>query len=365
MASIIIDEIVIDETARTIQAEQIQDVVIVNPVSQSAVEIQTAIAKNAAAIDSLEHQLSTAYISGAELSINAIDNKKFDISAGVGVYVDHSQTHPLITPVTISAQIGVSLPTLGTIASTELGVDKNGNFVFQNTYTSTERRDIFTLGTLVHTSNVIIESISQGTRVIERELALSLADFAIAVGPIVKSGAVVSANGVNLKIDVSSGDVFGIGIQRYNIKNPNYVTTDPSIATLILYTWRDGSGGYVIAPSTDIIPSRFDDGTGGTTIPNGIISSNKWSRQRVFWVPRQSGTELNLILIQFGTAEYADATAAISSLEPDFIFNPALQNTLKRADIAVRGGALDLSIIGDALFLNADKFGRTNFSFGL
>ena len=91
------------------------------------------------------------------------------------------------------------------------------------------------------------------------------------------------------------------------------------------YTWRDGSGGFNVAPATLVGPSAYDDGTGGALTPNGTVANNNWTVQRVYL------TASNQVVLHYGQEEYANKASAIESIETEpFSSNPVLEGALLR-----------------------------------
>jgi len=301
---------------------------------------------------------STSWISGAAVSINGADPTKFDITGGVGQHVDHSTHPPTITEVIIAGQTGVSVTNIATQTVTEIAVDKNGNLIQQFKYTSIDRRDYFTVGSLAHPNFATITNAQNLARVINHEAVLSLSDLALAIGSLTIQGGVVQPNGANLSINITSATTFVIGINKAKIKDPNYVRSGAISLTPFFRIWKDGVGGFNIAPSTTIDPNNYDDGTGGAGAPNGTVLPNKWQLLRVYFFPVES-PGVSAVAVHYGTDIFGTAEEALADLGIDFTPHPVLVNSVHRANIAVKQGVTNLSDILNAVFQAVGKFGHT------
>ena len=307
----------------------------------------------------------TGLVSGGSMSINA-DTTKFDVAAGTGVVMDiHSDpANPTYTAVSWGASTANTVTNIATQQQTAIGIDSGGNIVqYSATFpTAEEGRDYITLGFLVHPNLTNISGISNqplyGTA---SSVVNTIADMNSAIGPIVKSGVNHSANGANLKIDRSAGEIFFMGSNfQTSKKAPNTFSVPSATPVTFLYTWRDGAGGFNTgaAFTTDILPGSYDDGTGGSPNPNGSVSTNTWTIQRIYY-------STSIVGVHYGQATYNSKADAIDGVQTEaFSKNPALDGSSFRGWLIVRGGASDLSDSGDAVFINAGKFGDTVVSGG-
>lgn len=308
-------------------------------------------------LDRLKNLSSTALLTGGVISINA-DPTKFDITAGTGVVVDNHTdvNNPTYTKVAFGPFTGVSPNYLASAGATFLFIDSTGSIVQKPTIsTSSENRDIFTIGTVVHPNLTTITSVSKYTAAVAYNLGLMFSDLTFATGVINISGNEYSANGANLKIDKSEGVSYYPNIDIFNdAKDPNFIIGVAGTSIVFPSSWSDGIGGWNIAINTDIIPGRYDDGTGGASQPNGIVSDHQYSIQRIYYTAGPNTTS-----VMYGTEVYEDLNSAISAVsQEDLEFNPALLGSPYRGALIVRGNATDLSDIEQAVFLEADKFGQ-------
>jgi hypothetical protein len=307
-------------------------------------------------IDRVRNLLSTAWLSGGDISIN-VDPTKFDVSAGTGIVVDNSDPlNPVVTPVSFGPYTGVTPSFLTTDPFTFVSVDANGDLVQKNVIsTNEELRVSFDIGGVGHPDGATITQFSNFSAVVPYDVALWSADFANSFSIINTSGNVYSANGSNLKIDRSAGEVFATAIAlKQDPDNPNAIVTSADTEVPFLTTWDNGAGNWNISSGllTDLPVDRWDDKTGGVSQPNGTIEDWQFQSFRAFY-----SADADLTVIQYGQKLYNNLTSAINdaTAEP-VVRNPALNGLLYRGAIIARGDATDLSDPDQAYFQPASKF---------
>lgn len=304
--------------------------------------------------------LSTSWMFGGELTVNGTNPATFDISAGVGIYVDNftSSTKPEKHIVVFGPTVGVPITNITTQPFTRIAIDKHGDVVQIFSITRELVRDVFILGEVQHESGTAISNISEFTSVPSVGIASSLFDLASVIGDINIYGNEFKPNGNNLKIDKTIGEVFTLWFNaKSNIKDPSKISHAAQTQTSFVYTYRNGTGGFVVDPGkTDIIATRYDDGTPSIgPIPNGVVLNNRYQIQRVYL--GQSST----VIIQYGQALYTTIESAELGISTEeFARNPALDDVLLRGWIIVKGSATNLSDPLQARFIEADKFGSTS-----
>tara|TARA_R110002126_G_scaffold172712_1_gene321497 strand:- start:1646 stop:3742 length:2097 start_codon:yes stop_codon:yes gene_type:complete len=293
---------------------------------------------------------STGLVSGGDLTIDA-DPTKFDVSAGKGQVVDNytDPDNPAYVDVTWTAFNAQSLPDIATQVQTFILINSSGALVLQAALpTASELRDLIHIGTAIHTNLSSIGSVSNTAINVAIDANLAGVDISRAIGPINVSGNVYSANGANLNFDKSAGVGHLTGINYHNDRqNPNLLTIASGTAVAPIYSYQDGASGFTLAAQTAIIPGSYDDGDGTL----GSLSTNSWQIQRIY----VSGT---LTAIEYGQNTYISKAGAIAAISSEIHnSNPALEGTLLRSFLVVRGGATDLSDLGDGQFIEASKFG--------
>ena len=181
-------------------------------------------------------------------------------------------------------------------------------------------------------------------------------EFVDLFGPLKKSGHKISANGTNLSIDRSAGVAFALG-RNYSTdpENPSTISDASKSVCSIHRYYYDGTSNHTKdtnagAGYTVLDPGYYDDSDGTLT----AMQSNKWSVQRFYYFP----TSTNIVVAYYGKATYNDVDTAESNyLLEDF---QEADNTAEQAiylgAVIVRGGATNLSDVGDAKFLTAGIF---------
>lgn len=306
----------------------------------------------------MRNMMSSHIFSGCVPSINGGDNTLFDISAGVIIFVDNytDPATPTVTVLNYAGSTGNAVTNLATENVTYLSLDAAGTIHQDATQIADgDLRSQVEIGVLTHPNKTTLSTADGRTLTPPTAIASSLTDLAQAVGLInVDTGNVYSPNGVNLKIDKSAGNTFGIGINyATSALDPNRTTDASGAAITFVYEWRDGAGGIKTNISDTVQPAYYDDDTtGSTTHPNGTVSTNSWTIMPIRYYPASATTVISAGQVVYNTA--AEASAAIRT---PVELAPTTTSGLVRGWLLVRGGATDLSLSTDAVFVEADKFG--------
>jgi hypothetical protein len=307
--------------------------------------------------DALANGLSTGILYGGTLTVNGLDNTKFDITAGAGVVVDHytDPTHPTLVFVSWPAQTAVTDPYIAASTETFVSIDSSGGFVFSTTAPDEIlRRDYIHVGWTSHIDLATLDD-AFTEPVFAVDALQQLTDFLAAFGPFNISGNVYNANSTDLTIQRSAGKTFDDGSNfRLDPKSPSIISslTETPVPD-IWYFYRDPgepTGWKNDLPSVAVIdPDSWDDGTGVlASVPLG-----KFTIQLVTFYAPWNATD-----VQYGQVLYntmADAEAAVTTAVD---LNPwnAQWDTL-RGWIVVVQGATDLSNPSQAKFIIASRFG--------
>ena len=307
---------------------------------------------NKAAFDGFATNLSlasTGIRSGGLITINA-DPAKFDVSAGAGWVVTHSDSvSSTVVEVTWAAFTAQTLTNLATSFATDIAINASGTLLQQDSFTDIELRSLILLGGVDHSNQTDIEN----TFPIQRptnSVASNVAELARAVGDINLSGNIYGANGVNLSIDKTAGVVYGYGRNNgVDSDNPSKLTTAAQTALSFGYVYDNASGAGTYVPvSTFVDPDNYDDGTGTLA----TVANNKYTIQRVLYFANANKT-----FVQYGTTVYNTLTDALDAVpRASFPLLAGIKTAMVRGYIVVKKGATDLSS-ADATFLSADKFG--------
>lgn len=305
----------------------------------------------------LTRLMSSSEISGMELSINGSDPSKFDIATGFVEFVDNTTDidNPTITTVVYTGSTANVLVDLATEGVTYIYMDSSQ--ALTQTHAVLYGADIRTnvlLGALVHPNNTSISSVDNRTHTIGYGIAASLADLYGALGGINLSGNVYSANGANLYVNRSAGELLQGGI-NYGIdkSNPNIISVASGSAISLVYRYSDGAGGANVTVTNAIDPGHYDDDTGGTPTPNGTVANNKFTLQKLYFSPASGSTVIEYGQVVYSSIAEAKASKSVTTVR---YATPALQF---RGWLVVKGNATDLSDPDQAEFIEADRFGST------
>jgi hypothetical protein len=213
-------------------------------------------------------------------------------------------------------------------------------------FTADIRRSEICLGVLVHVNKATVDAINTEA-VIAFNPHATAHDLASALGFINVSGNVFSANGANLQLNKTEGEIFYTGANYdFSSTNPHVKTLGVLSALTFQYRYSDGSNGVT---GVDIDPDNLDNGVGGLT----AVGSNRFSIQRI------TSFISNNVKIQRGVADYANLEAAVAGISSEaFVTEPSLKNGLLRGWLVVKKGTNDLSDTADAQFISAGKLGE-------
>lgn len=300
--------------------------------------------------DKLLHKstLPTGFISGLQLSINALDSTKFDISSGYYAITDYTNMHDAQTEIVQCPGFEAIEPTyLSSSIITYLALDINQTIIQSSTpFSNTDRRQYAILGAVIH-SNLSVINVVNEIKAPIIDTANQLHDLMQVVGRLNISGNTYTANGTNLAIDKSSGAVFGFGINAQDYTNPHILNIAEQIALTFRYRLRDGTE-YTDVSS--INPNQYDNSGVLSTVNN-----NRFTIQHI--VLFQSG----LTRIQYGQHEYLNITEAEQSISTeDFdIEQNIATNSIFRSYLIVKKGCTALTNATEAKFIPVDKWGNT------
>lgn len=272
----------------------------------------------------------------------------FTIASGVGVVVDNTTIPATLINVSWSAKTDVAVTNIGTQPLTFIAIDSSGNVIQQATdFNGLEHRLYMVIGSVIHTNLTTVTAVNQGQHLAIspqaqlNDLFQSLAGFNI-------TGNIFSANGTNLNINKSAGEIFKQGANySTSANNPNIVITNSLTAGTFRYNNQTGSASGILSA---IDPNNYD--LAGVTT---AVSVNKFTIQRIFLFSS------NLLAIQRGQHEYNSLAEAKASIQTEtFIVNSSIiPNGVLRAYLIVQQGTTALNSATKAFFLEAPKFGGT------
>jgi hypothetical protein len=290
---------------------------------------------------------STGVITGGVLSIGT-PNTTFSISDGSGVVVDNTSGSPTITPVTWSGKTNIAATYVATNLVSYVAINSSGTVIQSAApFTNAEHRDYINLGSLVHVNLINLDAVNNF-----QEVAINptnqLTDLSDSLGIFNIGGNVFSANGANMTINKSSGDLYSTGCNwGVDKKNPNVRTLASLTGLTFQYRFSTGTNG---ATGTSINPAIYDVGGVSTAVP-----ANKFTIQRIY------SFVSNNVKIQPGQAYYNSLAEAKAAIQTEaFVTEPSIAyNGLLRGFLIVRENATALNSATSAAFYEAGKFGSS------
>jgi len=302
--------------------------------------------------DSLNKKLNlpTGFLQGLQLSIN-VDPTKFNIAAGYYVVTDFSNLNqPVVKIISYAGATGLTPAYLATANSTYVALDINGAVVSSaSPFTDAQRRTLALVGNVVHPNHTTINNTNEIKAPIVA-IGNQLHDFMKAIGFLNENGNIYSANGANLMLNKSSGDIFGMGINSADYLNPHKLTIPAQTAITFAYRFQNG---VQTADTQNINPNIYDVGGVSTAVPVG----SRWTVQRINLF--QSG----IARIQPGQTVYTSFNDAVVSLPTQaFVTEQNIaDNAVFRCYLIVQQGTTNLTSAvagGTAQFVPVDKFGN-------
>lgn len=300
----------------------------------------------------LRHEV-TGVMTGGILSV-VVGGTTFSITDGSGQIVDNftAPLSPTITSVSWSGKTGVTDTFLSDPATYVL-LNSAGAVVQQNSApTDDELRDKILVGVIAHSNNLIIAFAP--LMVASYNNGNLAQDILSALGTIT-TGCTYSGNAA-LTMARSSGSIFRRGAQYLtDTKTPNAVDLTLQNPVQFASYCRNGSNTVFSNSSvgTTLTVNRYDDGTAAAAgIPNGVLLNNRWQALRLFLSTN------GFTLLQYGQTTYNSLNDAVEGVGGEtFYQTPITRLTAFRGYLFVRGGAANLSSIGDAFFQSAGKLG--------
>lgn len=299
--------------------------------------------------------LSTGILYGGNLSVNAGDNTKFDLSAGYGIIVNNvsDPEKPTIRFVEWPDMVGVSDPHIAVSVETYICVDENGDLAFHTMEpTPEDRRDHIHIGWTAHPDHATLED-AYTEPYLAFDALCQLGDFLDGFGAFNIDGNVYAAD-ANLKISRSAGITFDNGVNyRSSAENPNRLETPlESPVAEIWYFYRDPgdpSGWKNDLPVVaDVDPEHWDDGTGVlASVPAG-----KFTIQMISFYAPWEATD-----IQYGQEVYDTIELALAAIPPSPVLNPWNSWDTLRGWMVLKQGATDLTDLAQARFITITRFG--------
>ncbi len=273
------------------------------------------------------------------------------IGAVTGYVVDNETTssNPAYTYVNYAGEVGKTVTTIGSGTVTYVLLNSSGVIIFQNTFpTSAQRKTNIWLGKLAHPNLTSLSGAQNEPDFITSPLAQHRGLFQ-ALGPYINNGVITSPNGANLTINVSSGTIYGDGINFVVDKTkPDEIAVGPLTPMTFLPRTQTGAGGTAIS-IVDV--GNYDVAGTVTAIPGGGANS---TLRYIYYSPQLG------FLIQYGQTFYTSLNNAIVAVgnEVQVLYPPLVNNSILIAILAVSKSATSLLDTTKARFFLTDKFGQ-------
>ena len=320
---------------------------------------------NAIRLRWLESNLYTGILSGGVIS-STIGSTTWNISSGSGIIVTQnastgSAPFPTVQFVNWGNLTNIPITNSGSAKLTYVGIDSTGTPVQQIVpWGSTDINQFdtqITLGVVLHLSGSVSTGVFSSPQ-ISYGLPQKADDFFRAFGPLKISGHTLQASGSTLSIKKTGGSAYKEGANyRFNANHPSTtVENDINVSKIYRYyisgstpviDTGTGAAGYTVIDPTQ----RVNTATGALT----GVSNNKYSIQRVFWIPN---SPTNAFIVYYGNAQYDSLVDAASSINTEpFIEAPnTAVNGIFVGWILVAGGASSLTNASDATIIQGGIF---------
>lgn len=283
--------------------------------------------------------LHTGVRQGLAMTINA-DTTKFDVASGKAIIIDRDPdpTNPTITEITFAGQTAILDTNLG-VALSHIYMDSTGTITVElNTPTLADINDRVHLGAILHVSSVI-DSIVPNPIVAHCSSNTEMVELVLGGGTTL-SGAIVTANGSNLTLDVSAGLLrqFGRGF-GIDANIPNEVETPVQSAIPAGNFFKahiDSGGGLIATNGTNLLsPTLFNEDGLGTL---NTVANNQFTILRLFY----AGIT-NDVIIYFGTEEFMTIAAARTAPELTWVEHAGTIDVSPIARIIIREDVTDIA----------------------
>lgn len=289
---------------------------------------------------------STGLLDGGTITLGV--GNTFNVAQAIVGYTDYTTNAaaPTRNVTVYGPSTGNTVPNIAVLA-TYVGIQTPGTtLVMQSSpFSPTQRRTIVPLGAVISngTNLIAVNNLPD----VMRAGINQIQDFMEAVGPIKKSGNVVSANGANLQIDKSAGVLFKQG-SNFNINEEDPHNLQLAALTAANFNYRTSTGTQ--GATTNLIdPTQYESSPGVLS----VVPNNRVTIQRIYVFTS------NLIRIQWGQHIYqnlAEAEAALTTESFNTEQNIA-DNGVLLAFLIVDKGATALNDAAQAKFVPSSKFG--------
>jgi hypothetical protein len=282
--------------------------------------------------------------------LTKVSNTLFSIAPLKGWIVNNTYekaTLPEVINIIYSGTTGITTPYLSSSDATYVLINSASTVSLQNSFpTPQQRRQNIYLGKVVHPSRTTILNVNNTTDFDVSPMS-ALRDMWTSF-KLINIGVIPSPNGANLNINISSGVLWGNGINWYADQlNPNSVTISGSSPATFAY--RTQTGG-TLGDTTTIDTTKYDVNGVVTDVPG----AGAFTTQRIYLFPT------GLIRIQYGQTHYPTLAKALAGIQSEVFveYSNNRDNGILIGFLTVKDGATDLSNTNDAIFTLVSKFGE-------
>jgi hypothetical protein len=300
--------------------------------------------------------LSTGVAAGGEISVNAGSPSAIDIAPFVGYITDFTADpfNPSITRIDFPGVTGLEMDAgaLGRTVTSWLMDENQVITQVPSPTTNEQRRTHIRLGLTAQVGGVI--TIDQTLPIIMQQPANQLSDLMVSLGPFNVSGNIISANGVNLMINKSTGRLFSQAFNHFvgpvQTNDPHVSTTAAQTPAQYRYTTSTSTTFGVLRNTIDV--ANYAPGGVITPIGGGAGTS---TIHRVYLFA--ANNVVDQLIIQYGGNTYTSLSNAVAAIGAgSFTPNPMLSDAAFIGYIAATRVATNLSDPTQAVIVNSGKF---------
>lgn len=307
--------------------------------------------RSSGSIDTSNFKRSTSsgLITGGEVQIN-IDPTKINVLLGAGTIVDSWTVDGISTPydVTWTDKMAVAVTYISTHTQSWIGIDRTGTLVQYSSFpTNAQRRDVILLAQLAHSDLTTVNNIIPYYEFMP-SIDEQFRDYILALG-LVNIGNKISANGANLKLNKSAGELYGLGINYLVSKKDPNLKFYPS-ASAFTFQYRTKTGAASVN-TTDVDATKYDNAGTATNISG---STNQATNQRFYLFPNGNTRA------QYGQTVYSSLSLAVAGLahENFDVFPNIAENAALIGVLSVTVGATALNDAATATFTPVSRLGE-------
>jgi hypothetical protein len=284
---------------------------------------------------------TTGMVSGGLISIASATT--LDITAGIGYFTDFTAPEdPQFNLVNFPETLGYTPANLATPGNYIITFDHNGviSEFDVNSFTTLDRQNYVGLGAYATNGTSIATIVAAPTNIGYNGQFTFKTFIREIIGPSNFAGNTIQQNGANLSLDNPGGTCFILGSNFHNDPRlPDELIIPAASPMFFGRVFRIAAGQDIIfdGPATNVInPALYDDGT-GTLQP---VTVNDFTVQIVYITPSKE------YAVAYGQEIFNSLSAAVTAIQNgtlQFEETPSLSRFVRRAFIAVRNNATNLS----------------------